>query len=158
MKRIMALDVGDVRIGVALSDPMGMIASPFEVIDRNKTKAVKRIREIIQEKSVGLVVSGIPVSLDGSEKVQAQKVREFLDKLKEEIKDIVIETMDERLSTVSANKMLNESTKKNAMEKRKVVDKVAATIILQNYLDKQAVKKRMEAAKLASEAEENEEE
>jgi putative Holliday junction resolvase len=135
MKRIMALDVGDVRIGVALSDPLGMIASPFEVIDRKKIKALDRIAEIVKQKNVGVIVSGMPYSLDGSLKVQAEKVKAFLEKLEEKIEGIEIKTMDERYTTTQADKTLNEMTNKDAREKRKVVDKVAATIILQNYLE-----------------------
>lgn len=133
--RVMALDVGDVRIGVALSDALRMIASPFEVIDRGKTEPIKRIKEIIKERTVTRIVIGMPISLDGTKKVQAQKVEAFIAELKNELGEIEMETIDERLSTVSADKMLRESTKKDAREKRKVVDKVAATIILQNYLD-----------------------
>lgn len=133
--RVMALDVGDVRIGVALSDPLRMIASPFEVIDRNKVDYLKRIKEIIKEKTVTRLVIGMPISLDGTKKVQAQKVEIFIEEMKKELSGMEIDTIDERFSTVSADRMLNESTKKDAREKRKVVDKVAATIILQNYLD-----------------------
>lgn len=133
--RVMALDVGDVRIGVAVSDALRMIASPFEVIDRNKTEPIKRIKEIVKEKVVTRIVVGMPISLDGNKKVQAQKVEAFLEILKSEMGNIEIVTIDERFSTVSADRMLKESTKKDAREKRKVVDKVAATIILQNHLD-----------------------
>ncbi len=135
MKKYLALDIGDVRIGVAKSDVLGMFASPLEVIDRRKTKAVKRIKEICESENTKNIVVGIPKSLDGSEKRQAEKVREFIDKLKKVIKDLDIIEVDERFSTVSADRMLNEMTKKDAKQKRKVVDKVAATIILQTYLD-----------------------
>ena len=133
--RILGLDVGDVRIGVALSDTTGAIASPLEVIDRVKTSALKRIDKIIQEYQIKKVVIGLPKSLDDSEKVQAKKVRNFSKKLKNKIVEIDIVFFDERYSTVAANRLLNEATKKNAKEKRKVVDKVAATIILQTYLE-----------------------
>ncbi len=135
MKKYLALDIGDVRIGVAKSDIMGMFASPLEVIDRRKTKAVKRIKEICVVENTKNIVVGIPKSLDGTEKRQAEKVREFLGKLEKEIKGLNIIEVDERFSTVSADRMLNEMTKKDAKQKRKVVDKVAATIILQTYLD-----------------------
>ena len=135
MKKYLALDIGDVRIGVAKSDIMGMFASPLEVIDRRKTKAVKRIKEICVVENTKNIVVGIPKSLDGTEKRQAEKVREFVGKLEKEIKGLNIIEVDERFSTVSADRMLNEMTKKDAKQKRKVVDKVAATIILQTYLD-----------------------
>ena len=132
--RIIALDIGDVRIGVAMSDVIGMFASPLEVIDRNKSNAVERIKKIVEEYKVDTIVAGLPKSLNGEEKVQAQKVREFVKVLEAEIgKEIVF--VDERYSTVAADRMLNETTKKNAVQKRKVVDKIAATFILQTYLD-----------------------
>ncbi|WP_294662747.1 Holliday junction resolvase RuvX [uncultured Fusobacterium sp.] len=134
-KKYISLDVGDVRIGVARSDIMGIVATPLEVIDRKKIKAVKRIKELcIQENTKALVV-GIPKSLDGTEKRQAEKVREFIAKLNKEIEGLEIIEVDERLTTVSADRMLNESNKKGALEKRKVVDKIAAAIILQTFLD-----------------------
>lgn len=135
MKRYISLDIGDVRIGVARSDIMGMIATPLETIDRRKTKSVKRIIEICKENNTNTIVVGIPKSLDGTEKRQAEKVREYLEKLKKEIKNLEIIEVDERFSTVMADNLLNNLNKKGAIEKRKVVDKVAAAIILQTFLD-----------------------
>lgn len=134
-KKYLSLDVGDVRIGVAKSDIMGMIATPLEVIDRRKTKAVKRIKELAEIENTKSIVVGIPKSLDGTEKRQAEKVREFIEKLKKEISNLEIIEVDERLTTVTADRILTETTKKNAIDKRKVVDKIAAAIILQFYLD-----------------------
>lgn len=82
MKKYIALDIGDVRIGVAKSDALGIVASPLEVINRKKTKSVKRIIEICEEQNTFKVVVGIPKSLDGTEKRQAEKVREYIAKLK----------------------------------------------------------------------------
>lgn len=135
-KKYVALDVGDVRIGVAKSDIMGILATPLEVIDRRKTKAVKRIEEILIQENTKSLVIGIPKSLDGTEKRQAEKVREFIEKLNKSIEGLEIFEVDERLTTVSADRLLNESNKKGALEKRKVVDKVAAAIILQTFLDR----------------------
>lgn len=135
MKKYLALDVGDVRIGVAKSDVLGMIASPVEIIDRRKTKAVKRVAELCKEIGTNSLVVGIPKSLDGSEKRQAEKVREFIEKLKREIQNLEIFEVDERFSTVMADNILNDLNKKGALEKRKVVDKMAAAIILQTFLD-----------------------
>ncbi|MBZ4682732.1 MAG: putative pre6S rRNA nuclease [Fusobacteriaceae bacterium] len=134
-KKYLSLDVGDVRIGVAKSDILGITATPYEVIDRRKTKAVKRIKEILQTENISSIVVGIPKSLDGSEKRQAEKVREFISKLKKEMNNLEIIEIDERYSTVSADKALTAMNKKGAKEKRKVVDKVAAAIILQTFLD-----------------------
>ncbi|MGK4198327.1 Holliday junction resolvase RuvX [Fusobacterium sp. HC1336] len=135
-KKYIALDVGDVRIGVAKSDIMGILATPLEVIDRRKVKAVKRIEEILIQENTKSLVIGIPKSLDGTEKRQAEKVREFIEKLNKNIEGLEIFEVDERLTTVSADRLLNESNKKGALEKRKVVDKVAAAIILQSFLDR----------------------
>ena len=134
-KKYISLDVGDVRIGVAKSDIMGIVATPLEVIDRKKIKAVKRIKELCTQENTKALVVGIPKSLDGTEKRQAEKVREFIAKLNKEIEGLEIIEVDERLTTVSADRMLNESNKKGALEKRKVVDKIAAAIILQTFLD-----------------------
>lgn len=135
MKKYVALDVGDVRIGVAISDIMATIASPLEVIDRKKTKALKRVLEILRENNTNYLVVGIPKSLNGEEGIQAGKVREFIDKIKKTAKTVEIFEVDERLSTVSADNILQDNGKKGALNKRKVVDKVAASIILQTYLN-----------------------
>ncbi len=134
-KKYISLDIGDVRIGVARSDIMGLVATPLEVIDRKKVKSVKRIVEILNENNTKSLVVGIPKSLDGTEKRQAEKVREYLEKLKKNIEGLEIFEVDERLTTVSADRMLTEGGKKGALEKRKVVDKIAAAIILQTFLD-----------------------
>jgi len=142
IKKYIALDIGDVRIGVAKSDILGMIASPLEVIDRRKTKAVKRIEEICKEQNTKSIVVGIPKSLDGTEKRQAEKVREFLEKLIKNIPKIELFEVDERFTTMEADRLLTDMKKKGALEKRKVVDKLAAAMILQNFLDMEINKKR----------------
>ena len=134
-KKYISIDIGDVRIGVARSDIMGLVATPLEVIDRRKVKSVKRIAEILNENNTKSLVVGIPKSLDGTEKRQAEKVREYLEKLRKNIEGLEIFEVDERLTTVSADRMLTEGGKKGALEKRKVVDKIAAAIILQTFLD-----------------------
>ena len=134
-KKYIALDIGDVRIGVAKSDIMGIVATPLEVINRKKVKSVQRIKELCEQENTKSLVVGIPKSLDGTEKRQAEKVREYKEKLKKNIEGLEIYEVDERLTTVSADRMLNEANKKGALEKRKVVDKIAAAIILQTFLD-----------------------
>lgn len=134
-KKYISLDIGDVRIGVARSDVMGMLATPYEVINRKKVKSVKRIAEILEENNTKSLVVGIPKSLDGTEKRQAEKVREYIEKLKKNIEGLEIYEVDERMTTVSADRMLTDGGKKGALEKRKVVDKIAAAIILQTFLD-----------------------
>ena len=134
-KKYIALDIGDVRIGVAKSDIMRIVATPLEVINRKKVKSVQRIKELCEQENTKSLVVGIPKSLDGTEKRQAEKVREYIEKLKKNIEGLEIYEVDERLTTVSADRMLNEANKKGALEKRKVVDKIAAAIILQTFLD-----------------------
>lgn len=134
-KKYIALDIGDVRIGVAKSDIMGMVATPLEVIDRKKVKSVPRIKAICEQENTKKLVVGIPKSLDGTEKRQAEKVREYIEKLKKNIEGLEIFEVDERLTTVSADRILTEMGSKGALEKRKVVDKIAAAIILQAFLD-----------------------
>lgn len=135
-KKYIALDIGDVRIGVAKSDILGIVATPLEVINRKKVKSVQRIKELCEQENTKSLVVGIPKSLDGTEKRQAEKVREYIEKLKKNIEGLEIYEIDERLTTVSADRMLNEANKKGALEKRKVVDKIAAAIILQTFLDR----------------------
>ena len=136
MGRIMALDVGDVRIGIAVSDLMGIIANPLETYTRKGVldKDASYIVKLAQEKEVSLIVSGLPLGLKGQENEQTAKTREFIDKLKE-ICDIPIEYLDERFTTMSAERVLIEGNVRRE-NRKKVIDKVAATIILQNYLDR----------------------
>ncbi|MGL5049696.1 MAG: Holliday junction resolvase RuvX [Fusobacteriaceae bacterium] len=134
-KKYIALDIGDVRIGVAKSDVLGMVATPLEVINRKKQKSVPRIKEICIQENCKKLIIGIPKSLDGTEKRQAEKVREYMEKIKRNIPDVEFFEIDERLTTVSADRTLTEMGTKGAIEKRKVVDKIAAAIILQAFLD-----------------------
>lgn len=139
--RIMCLDVGRARIGIAQSDPMQIIASPLEVLKRtNSINAdAKHVAELIKENNVGLLVVGLPLKLDGSAGESAEMARELAEKI-QKFTDVTIEFQDERLSTVSAERILIEGNVRR--EKRKgVVDKIAATIILQNYLDRLAYKR-----------------
>ena len=136
MGRVMALDVGDVRIGIAVSDLMGIIANPLETYTRKGNLDVDAcyIAELAKEKEVTQIVSGLPLGLKGQENDQTTKTREFIDKL-QEVCDIPIEYLDERFTTLSAERVLIEGNVRRE-NRKKVIDKVAATIILQNYLDR----------------------
>lgn len=134
--RKMSLDLGDRRIGIAFSDPLGIIANGYETYTRVKPEQdFEHIIKLIKEKEVDTVVIGLPINMDGSmgERVEISKVfGAELGKLNPNVKIVY---MDERLSTASAEKMLIEADVRR--DKRKtVIDKVAATIILQTYLDK----------------------
>lgn len=134
--RKLALDVGNVRIGIASSDPMGIIAGAGETFmrSRDEEKDFTYLADYAKEKQCDVIVIGLPLNMDGTEGDRVRITREFAEKLSN-YTDIKIVFQDERLSTVSAEKMLIESGVRR--EKRKgIVDKVAATIILQSYLDK----------------------
>ena len=90
MKKFIGLDVGDVRIGVAKCDPLGILATALEVIDRTKTNPVERIKEILDDEGTKKVVVGMPKSLDGTKKRQVEKVEEFVEELKKRISNIQI--------------------------------------------------------------------
>ena len=131
-ERIVALDIGDVRIGVAVSDPTRTIASPVGVITRvGWGPDTQKIKEICDRYETALVVSGLPLNMDGSEGFQAAKVRYLCAQLTKAGLTVVFQ--DERLSTVTAEDALLEGNVSRADRKGKV-DKVAAAIILEQYL------------------------
>ena len=134
MGRILALDVGDKRIGIAVSDEMQLIASPHSVYTRvGYTPDVKYLRRLYEEVGAELIVCGLPRNMDGSVGFQAEKVQAFAAKLTEA--GMPVEFQDERLSTVSAHQALIEGGMRRE-ERKGTVDKVAAAVILQAYLDK----------------------
>ena len=119
---------------MALSDPEGILASPFTIIDRtNDSQALEAIKDIINKQQVGRIVVGLPRSLDGSLGKQAQKVKEFTQKLSEQIK-IPVEYRDERLTTVMAQRLKRASGGKKGQGKTRY-DAQAAALILQGYLE-----------------------
>lgn len=133
--RILGLDIGEKRIGVALSDPGGILASPLTQISRTGTRApIEAIIELVRQHEVGRIVAGLPYSMDGSLGQQAERVEHFLRKLSQHL-DIPVETWDERLSTVAAERMMAE-VGVGKERRKKQVDAVAAALILQGYLDK----------------------
>jgi len=136
-KRVLALDVGNKRIGVAYSDPLGISANPLPYIP-NDEKVFEKIKDLIDEYNIGKVVIGLPLTLKGEEGEQAKITREFAEKLKEHIPDIDIEFVDERFTTSLAEQHLRETTKKS--KRKKKLDSVAAVYILKTYLDQQQFK------------------
>lgn len=135
MFRIMALDIGDVRIGIALSDLLQTIASPFESYRRKGfVKDIEYILNLAKEKEVGQIVSGLPLSMDGSENSQSAKVREFAEALAART-EIPLSFVDERFTTVSAERLL-VSADVSREGRKKVVDKIAAAIILDNFMSR----------------------
>lgn len=139
--KIVCLDIGTVRIGVATSDIMEIIASAYEVYKRKNTdEDAKHIANIITNLNAGEVVIGLPLKMDGSEGQSVEMARDFGDKLSKLI-SVPIIYQDERLSTVTAEKILIESGVRREKRKGKI-DSIAATIILQTYLDKKSNMKR----------------
>ncbi len=133
--RRLGVDVGDVRIGVALSDPDGLIATPVETVARGRGD-LARLRELVVEHEVLEVVLGLPRSLSGGEGPAAVKARTFADTLVGAVAGTgaSLRLCDERLSTVSAENVLREQGRKGK-KRRAVVDQAAAVVILQNALD-----------------------
>ncbi len=134
----MALDVGDVRIGVAVSDPLGITAQPHSVVDAEPSaKAVDAIAELIRELSIQYVVSGLPLNLKGEEGPQAEKVRAFNTKLEAAVEVDVI-TQDERFSTAVVERAMVQAGVRRKKRKQQV-DKLAAQQILQAHLDRRSL-------------------
>lgn len=132
--RILALDHGSKRIGVALSDELKMIAQPLEFIPAEPfTQFLARLKEIIKEKEVEMILVGMPRNMDGSYGPAALKVQEFVGVLKETL-IVPIKTWDERLTSAQANRYLIEANVSRNQRKEKV-DKTAAAVLLQSYLD-----------------------
>ena len=132
--RAMALDVGQRRIGIALSDPDGSLAYARGVIKRGKLNHdLDEIAAVVEEEEVEVVVVGLPRSLDGTLGPQAERVQRFADPLRQRL-SVPVEFWDERLSTVAANRALEEAGVP-ARERRERIDAAAAALILQAYLD-----------------------
>lgn len=125
--------MGDVRIGVAISDPSGYIATPVETVAAGKG-ALDRLAELVTEFGPLECVVGLPLSLSGKEGPAVVKVRAFAAQLAERISPVPIRLFDERMSTMTADSMLRERGKSGA-KKRSIIDQAAATVILQTALD-----------------------
>ena len=138
--RAVALDLGTRRIGVAVSDAGGVMATPYDVIQRSGDVSADRARvaEIVSEVGAGLVVVGLPLSLDGSEGPAARAALEEADALRQ-VLDVPVECHDERLTSVTANRSLTEAgvTGRSRRKARKAgaVDQAAAAVLLQSWLD-----------------------
>ena len=135
MARVLGIDLGDVRTGVALSDPFGKMASGLETItEYSEERLISRLCALITEKQAAEVVMGLPINMDGSKGPRAQKVADFAAGL-EEACGMKVQLVDERCSTMVAHRFLNE-TNCSGKKRKQVVDTLSAEIILQDYLDK----------------------
>jgi RNAse H-fold protein YqgF len=133
--KVVGLDVGDVRIGIAVSDILGMCANPREsYIRKNDEDDFKYFTALAKAEGADTFVVGLPINMDGTEGKRVEVTRDFAERLRA-FSGMNIVYQDERLSTVSAEKMLIEGNVRRE-KRKKVIDKVAACIILQSYLDK----------------------
>lgn len=132
--RIMGIDYGDRRIGIALTDLMQIIASPFEVYQTVNEKAdIEYFCNLIETQQVETVVIGLPLNLDGSEGERAQKTRLFASKISEKVK-VKIVFQDERLTSIEADEILSDA-KIKPKNRKSLIDKLSACIILENFLN-----------------------
>ena len=135
MNKILGLDVGDVWIGVAISDALLLTAQPLITIKRESNKiAYEKIHEIIIENNVEKIVVGLPKNMNNTIGPQSEKVIKFAEKLKNKFK-VEIEYVDERMTTLMAEQVLIEGSVRRE-NRKKYIDKIAATYILQSYLDR----------------------
>ena len=138
--RILGLDVGQKTIGVAVSDPLGFTAQGIKTIYRkNKEQSLDEVVSLCDEYKVDTVIIGLPKNMNGTIGFAGEKILEFTEQLKSKI-DIEIKLWDERLTTVSAHRAMLEADLSRA-KRKKIVDKIAATYILQGYLDSIYIKK-----------------
>ncbi len=137
--RKLGVDYGDARIGLALSDPLGFFASGLETYKTvNREKDLQYVADIVKKYDVDTVVVGLPLNMDGTEGERVEKTKSFCSELQKLISAKIVFN-DERLTTVSAEKMLIQSNVRRE-NRKKVIDKVAACLILQSWLDSQANK------------------
>ena len=135
--RILGIDYGDVRTGIAITDSLGITAQGLETINNNNSDRVllRRLEEIINEYIVERIAIGMPLNLKGEKTVRAEKTEKFIHKLKCKFNNIPIEVIDERLTTVQAHKTMN-FLDVNKKKKKDIVDTIAAVYILETYLGK----------------------
>ncbi len=134
--KILGLDYGEVRTGVAISDELGMLAHGIETIEHNGNdkKLIERIVEIVKQNNVEKIIIGYPLNMNATKGPRAEKTDSFIKKLKKAI-DIEIIKIDERLTTVASHRTMTELNI-NKDKKKKIVDTISAEYILQMYLDK----------------------
>jgi len=134
-QRILGIDYGSVRVGLSISDPLGLIAQPIEAF-KNDESLFTRLGQITVRENVVLIVVGMPLNLKGQIAQKAEEVQKFIERLKEEL-NIEIATWDERFTTTIAGKtMLAMGTKKKERQKKDGrIDSMAAAIMLQGYID-----------------------
>jgi putative holliday junction resolvase len=131
--RCLGIDFGSSRIGIAISDELGMLAHPLETIP-NDSLFLSKLQKIVLEKGVSRIVVGIPRNMDGSYGPAAEKAKLFFSQLKSEFPGVQLISWDERLTTVEAQRLLHAAGR-DIKKSRPVIDQVAAQVLLQSYLD-----------------------
>ena len=135
--RILGIDYGDARVGLAITDPLGITAQGLETVayNGNDKMLLRRLDEIMSEYEIDTIVVGMPYNMDGTKTVRAEVTEKFIHKLKCKYNKIKIETMDERLTTVAAHKTMN-FLDVNKHKKRGIVDTISAVYILEMDMNK----------------------
>jgi len=136
VRRVLGLDVGSKRIGVAVSDPLGITAQGLETLQRqNKRLDFEKLAQVVRDYEVAEIVVGFPLRMSGAEGIQAEKMHRFADELQERI-GLPVHLWDERLTSAEANRLLRE-TDMSILRRRQVVDQMAAVLILQSWMERQ---------------------
>ena len=137
MNRVLAIDYGDARVGIAITDPLNITAQGLETIQRNNSDKIvlRRLDEIFEQYKVDTIVVGMPYNLSGTESNRIEPTLKFIHKLKCKYPDKKIETVDERLTTVSAHKTMN-FLNVDKRKKKSIVDTISAVYILELFLGK----------------------
>ena len=137
MNRILGIDYGDSRVGIAITDALGLTAQGLETISHkgNDKMVLRRLDEIFSQYEVDTIVIGMPFNMDGTKTFRAEITEKFIHKLKCKYNKMKIETMDERLTTVAAHKTMN-FLDVNKTKKRGIVDTISAVYILEMYMNK----------------------
>ena len=134
--RVLGVDFGDTRTGLAVSDASRFLASGIGYVSPGGiVKTADKVAEVAREQKVSAIVVGLPKNMDGSEGVRAERCREFAGLLREQLEEIPVAMIDERMTTMSASRYLNE-TNTRGQKRKGVIDTLSAQIILQNALDR----------------------
>lgn len=138
--RVLALDLGDARIGTALSDPLGLTAQPLETVrSRGAKNDLRRIAELVDQHGVSAVVIGLPLHLSGAEGARAEQARSWARRLAGRLPAVEVTLWDERLTSVEAERVMRAADVSRERRRRNI-DNLSATLILQSYLDAKAMR------------------
>jgi putative pre-16S rRNA nuclease len=142
VQRVLGLDVGSKRIGIAISDPLGITAQGLETLQRqNKRLDFEKLSKLVRDYQVAEIVVGFPLRMSGAEGIQAEKMQRFAQELRERI-GLPVHLWDERLSSAEANRLLRE-TEMSIKRRGQVVDQMAAVLILQSWMEHRSLEDRI---------------